>query len=157
MICDKCKRNVATYHSKTSINGYVSEEHLCVSCAKGISFNPFSVFARDFFRDDFDLIGLNGMSKCSCNTTFDSIINFGRAGCPDCYSNYRGLLKDAVKSINSGAKHLGKKPEKEINVVEKEIDILREKLNKAVEIEDYETASELKKQIDNLRAGHNDK
>ena len=34
MLCDKCKKNNASYFSRTTINGVTHEEHLCLDCAK---------------------------------------------------------------------------------------------------------------------------
>lgn len=77
MKCDNCKKNEASFHSITNINGKITEKHLCLDCAKQDSnfidkkenifndfisdfktslsfFSPVSSFNfDDFFEDDF--------------------------------------------------------------------------------------------------------
>ena len=151
MLCDKCKKNVATYHSKTIINGVETNEHLCSECAKkaGVdtnfdfgNFRFFDMFGSPFIEDnDFGLGYLP-------SSIFDNDNDFYE----DRYSS-KGILDDAMQSIKKGAKDF-KEEESKINPNLKK---LQEELKDAVDKEDYEKAAELKKKIDSLKNKDNNK
>lgn len=135
MLCDKCKKNPATYHSKTIINGIESSEHLCSECAREMnrhvdfeSFDMFDIFHSPLDLDeDFDLIP---------NDIFDSHY-------PSFVSNEKGIIDNALSSIKKGAKKYAEEQSK----LDPEVEKLKLQLKDAVENEDYEKASELKKEI----------
>ena len=59
MRCQNCRRNEATYYYKSSINGRVTETHLCADCARKLGYvqrmQPDSFFGDDFFSHPFRL------------------------------------------------------------------------------------------------------
>ena len=59
MKCQNCGRNEATYYYKSSINGRVTETHLCADCARKLGYvqrmQPDSFFGDDFFSHPFRL------------------------------------------------------------------------------------------------------
>ena len=59
MKCQNCGRNEATYYFKSSINGRVTETHLCADCARKLGYvqrmQPDSFFGDDFFSHPFRL------------------------------------------------------------------------------------------------------
>ena len=145
MLCDKCKKNVATYHSKTIINGVETNEHLCSECAKkaGVdtsfdfgNFRFFDMFDSPFIEDnDFGLGYLP-------SSIFDSDNDF--------YENRfssKGILDDAMQSIKKGAKEFKEEESK----IDPNLKKLQEELKDAVDKEDYEKAAELKKKIEALK------
>lgn len=141
MLCDLCKKNMATYHSKTIINGIESSEHLCAECARimnrNVDFDSFDMF--DIFHspldydDDIELIS---------NDLFDN--SFGRQN-----ENNQGIIENALESIKKGAK----KYKDEKSKIDPELENLKQQLKEAVEKEDFEKASQLKKEIDKKEKG----
>ena len=144
MLCDKCKKNVATYHSKTIINGVETNEHLCSDCAKkaGVdtsfdfgNFGLFDMFGSPFIEDnDF---GLGYLPS--------SIFESGNDFYEDRYSS-KGILNDAMQSIKKGAKEFKEEKSK----IDPNLKKLQDELKDAVDKEDYEKAAELKKKIESL-------
>ena len=59
MKCQNRGRNEATYYYKSSINGRVTETHLCADCARKLGYvqrmQPDSFFGDDFFSHPFRL------------------------------------------------------------------------------------------------------
>lgn len=136
MLCEKCKKNVATYHSKTIINGIESSEHLCSECAqklnRSIDFDTFDMF--DIFHPSIDY-----------NDNYNVIPNDIFASPFDLYqSNNQGIIGNALSSIKKGAKKFSDEKSK----VDPEIENLKRQLKEAVDNEDYEKAVELKKEIE---------
>ena len=131
MLCTKCKQDIATYHSHTNINGFVKEEHLCQSCAR-LKSNKFSFDIKTLIQSNnfIDVI--------------DKAFAINDFNCGRYYGSSESILDQAKNSIKKGTRNF------ELNKIQ-EIDILKQKLTQAIEIEDYERASELKKEIDKLK------
>lgn len=85
----------------------------------------------------------------------------GRLGCPECYDTFKEELRPVIhRCQNGGTHHIGKRPsnyEKLIEAKEQKLDVeeqirlLRLKMAKAVEVENYEVAGVLKKKIEELQ------
>lgn len=139
MLCDKCKKNNASYFSKTTINGVTHEEHLCLDCAKklnkSLNFDDFDIFDECFnvpklFQNDFGSMLLSPFE--------DDFFDYGR--------DNTSLIGDALNSINVGAKKFESEREK----INPKVIELQNKIKVAVDNEDYETAAKLKKEIEKI-------
>ena len=116
MLCDNCKKNNATTHLKTIINGEVFEQHLCSDCAKekGVEKefnleNPLLSLMNSVFGEDKIKISGQEVKHCKgCNSTLDDIINIGKLGCADCYETFKSELLPYLKRIHGETKHIGK-------------------------------------------------
>ena len=64
MKCEHCGRNEATFFYKSSVNGRVTQVHLCQDCARRMgytdslrrSMQPMSLFGDGFFGSAFSLL-----------------------------------------------------------------------------------------------------
>lgn len=154
MLCDKCKKNTATYFSTVNINGNVTETHLCSECAKDyntFNFNSFfgSPKLNEFGFDSDEL-------TCDCGYTLSDYIETGLLGCAKCYETFRNYLNNNLIKFQYGVSHNGKTPaDLSEDTTENKIKKLELELKKAVSEENYEYASELKKQIIALKEGEN--
>lgn len=141
MLCDKCKKNVATYHSKTIINGIESSEHLCSDCARelnrSVDFDSFDMF--DIFHPSIDFNNDLGIIP---NDIFESPFELYQ-------SNNQGIIGNALSSIKKGAQKFSDEKSK----IDPEIENLKNQLKEAVDKEDYEKAVELKKEIEKRMKG----
>ena len=166
MKCDICKENLATYHSRTNVNGDVTEVHLCQECLEKSNYNPFSLFTSNLFEDRKDYLFDNYFDKrqstssaaCKkCGTTLSQILNLGKIGCPDCYNEFKDQIMYAIGSLNYGDKHIGKSVDDTLPKSDKakKLAILQKQLKELVKEEKYEQAAILKKEIDSLKAGDN--
>lgn len=178
MLCQMCKKNSATIHYKSNINGTVSEKYLCAECAAKNGFgektNAMDMFntmdmADNFFDNSADsfLGGLFGemleekqtptpiKTVCpGCGMRYGDFVHGGRMGCEKCYEAFESLLKPTLKRIHGNTRYCGKTPVgygKKASVEEK-IEALKEKLNKAVEAQEYEKAAGFRDEIRALEA-----
>lgn len=152
MLCEKCKKNTATYHSRVVLNGMATEEHLCSECARNYNsnqriFNSFSGGAMALDRRPFD--DFFNIPSLSLFDFEDDIFLNNRTQKAEYSANYENLLNQAEKSIKIGAKNLSKNTEKKNQ--DERLELLRIDLLRAIDDEDYEKASEIKKQIDALK------
>lgn len=167
MLCQVCKKNGATIHYKSSINGTVSEKYLCSECAAksgiGEKSKPNDMFhtvdiVDSFFDNSADSLfgGLFGEMLSSkktpspvtavckgCGMRYNEFVQGGKMGCEHCYETFDSLLNPTLKRIHGNTQYCGKTPagyKKKDNTLEK-INMLREKLAKAVEKQEYEQAA----------------
>ena len=172
MLCQNCGKNAATFHYTVSDNGAVSETHLCRSCAEKAGllhnteayFEPFS-FAEDFFADSETMLGgllggflgnkvntptLRESAVCpGCGMRLAEFAHGGKAGCGKCYTTFKDALAPTIKKLHGNTRHTGKFPSgrKAKPTVEQLRAELTEKMQKAVEKQEYEKAAEYRDKI----------
>lgn len=156
MICDKCKKNNATFHSSVNINGNVTQTHLCEMCAKENKL--FSI--NDFLTPSFEPFNFLNEEEVTCNKcghTLTDFVNTGFLGCANCYKVFEDVIYDNLLKIQPATVHTGKKVNynSDLSEVEQKIKLLELKLKQAVNEENYELAGQIKKQIIALKEGCN--
>ena len=171
MKCSKCKIKDATTRVKRVVNGEYEEYMLCADCAHEMGFtNVFDMELPDMFgglmKSIFGALPeRTSATRCPlCGATFGDIQNTGKVGCAKCYEIFESQLLPSVRRIHSNTTHCGKTPEDvyEENAAEdvkpqttqytKEdmIKELKEKLEAAVKVQNFEKAAELRDKIREL-------
>jgi len=159
MLCDICGKNEATVHLTEIINNEVTKLHLCEECAK----QKASEMEEHFGLADI-LAGLADFGgqlesdemtklKClNCGFTYMDFKKIGRFGCGECYDAFKKNLAPLLKRIHGSDQHYGKAPSKAQKIVKVRDDIqeLKARLQKAVEMEEFEEAAKLRDQIKEL-------
>ncbi|QSO50580.1 UvrB/UvrC motif-containing protein [Alicyclobacillus curvatus] len=163
MLCQECKERPATVHFTKIVAGEKSEFHLCEQCAaeKG----DFFAKAAQAFNFNHLLSGLLNMEsspgvpatqpalRCqSCGMSYSQFTELGRFGCPDCYDSFASRLDPLLRRIQSSESHAGKVPVRAGEQVQgrKELQKLRQELQRAVALENFEEAAQLRDKIRNL-------
>ncbi len=153
MLCQACGKNEATVEFTEIVNDEVKQLQLCDACAKkkGIEME------QHFSIADF-LAGLSepgtGVMKCDkCGMTFDEFQKIGRFGCADCYLAFRENLRPLLKRIHGSTKHTGKSAKAKGSDGQDnrpEISALKQRLQLAVDREEFEEAAKLRDLIRDL-------
>ena len=166
MLCQVCNKNTATIHYKSAINGNTTEKYLCPECAEkaGIGKKTFKSTDSFFNVADDDIFGslfagmMNDSVKKSastpsvcpmCGMRFSEFLHGGKIGCSKCYETFSASLYPTIKRIHSSAEHMGKIPQgldKEMSD-KKKIELLKSKLNEAIEKQEYEMAAKYRDEI----------
>lgn len=151
--CDK----VAVVHVTQVVNGKASHHHLCRSCAeaKGISASTGFVADVPTFLAQLGVgdVGSQevGEEPCSfCGLTFARFKDTGRLGCPHCYTSYEPGIRRLLERIHGSTQHVGKvylPPDPAAADLDRRRALLRSRLQRAVEAEDFERAATLRDQI----------
>jgi len=158
MVCDNCGSGDAVVHLTQIVNDEMTMSHLCEKCAaeKGLDPTPEPVNfpLTDFLAQMGDEPAdetVDSAAECSfCGLTFKDFRETGRLGCPHCYATFEGHLRSLLRRIHGGTTHVGKvylPPDPSISEMEKRLEGLRRKLQRAVDTEDFERAAELRDQI----------
>ena len=169
MLCENCNRSEATTHIKRVVNGETTEHHLCSACANELGYTDmFSGFAplslSDFFGDllgDMSRkpLGAATVPRCPrCGNSFQDIVRESRLGCAECYRTFYDKLKPSLERIHGRVMHSGKhidvKPEvKPEPTKEEKIELLKTKLDQAIQAQEFEQAAKLRDEIKALENG----
>ncbi|MCY6371591.1 UvrB/UvrC motif-containing protein [Clostridium ganghwense] len=164
MLCDVCKKNEATIHITKIINGVKQEIKLCPECAgKSEEFNivpdmdiitPFSF--QNILSGLMDYVNIPSKNNKSvvltcknCGATYREFKEKGLLGCSQCYENFKPTIMSVIKGVQSNAEHVGKIPRKSgKDIVQRQRLLkLKEELQKAVAMEEYERAAEIRDEI----------
>lgn len=173
MLCEKCKKNEATYYYHENVNGAEKTYHLCRDCKdemekKGelgdVDLGMGSML-DSFFADPFKN-GLFGSlftpvrsqistaeKKCTCGMTLREFSQSGMAGCPACYDTFAKELATTVNSIHGRTAHTGQVPAKfrEKISLKQKIEALEKERQEAVKNENYERAAEIRDELKKLK------
>jgi protein arginine kinase activator len=166
MLCDICHKNPATVHLTEIIDNQMTELHLCEPCAQEKS----SQMEQQFGISDL-LAGLVDFDKqaqaqekitaecLNCHLTYKDFKKIGRLGCSECYTYFKKYLASLLKRIHGSNQHTGKIPAKLAQVykqrkkapaVTASLPELRDKLQRAISLEEFEEAARLRDQIRQL-------
>jgi len=157
MLCDICHKNIATVHLTEIINDKVMEMHICQSCAKSKTEELKEQFnISDLLGGLVDTVGVrkqDALLKCHfCGLTYADFKKKGRLGCAQCYGTFKIQLTPLLKKIHSSIHHSGKFPAQSAVKTSSEVKLreLKERLERAVKLEEFEEAAHLRDQIKKL-------
>ena len=159
MVCDLCSKNIATVHLTEIINDQMRELHLCEGCAR----EKGSEMEQHFGLQDM-LAGLADMGEelgeetgdqltCDvCGMTYRDFRKIGRLGCPACYDVFKKKLMTVLRRIHGSTRHVGKIPARTNQDVSDKLRIqeLKRKLQRSVEMEEFEEAARIRDEIRKL-------
>ena len=94
-----------------------------------------------------------GITCKHCGLTYDDFRKFGRLGCSECYEAFKSHLSTLLKKIHGSNSHLGKTPlkiPKDQKKAMMDVHSLKAQLMKAIQMEDFEKAAELRDKIRGL-------
>jgi len=157
MLCQRCKKKQATVHLTTVVDNQMQEKHLCEQCAAQLGETVSYELSLDQILKKFIVsAGAEDMSHLTCpqcGTTFMQFRNTGLLGCPADYDAFKEPLTVLVERAHGGrTQHVGKVPRGRENKRKRQHELmhLKNELEQAVQIEDYEQAAILRDKIAKL-------
>lgn len=164
MLCNICQKNEATVHLTEIVNDQVTELHLCEDCAQQKSMQMEQQFGiSDLLAGlvDFDKQAQAQekiTAEClNCHLTYKDFKKIGRLGCSECYTYFKKYLASLLKRIHGSNQHTGKIPAKFAQVPKQKkrlpvasLSELRDKLQRAISLEEFEEAARIRDQIRQL-------
>jgi protein arginine kinase activator len=165
MYCDECKSRLARVHYTQIVNGKRTEMHLCEECAQkkrelniGFPLEPAFSFQNllagliGHTSGSHKPVGISFVQDMRCNScglTYRSFAKIGKLGCSKCYESFGQNLAPVIRKIHGDSYHTGKIPRRTGGILHlrRERDSLKEELAKAISLEQYEKAAELRDRI----------
>ena len=167
-LCESCGEREAVVHLTQIVDNTITTLNLCEPCAaeKGVDTgtHPAKFPLGDFLASLGEGPGAAGVAAeadvaCpSCGATLRDFRQTGRLGCAECYRAFEPQLRDLLRRVHGNAQHAGERyrgagaapppsgDEARPGPAEALPD-LRERLRRAVEAEDFESAARLRDAI----------
>jgi protein arginine kinase activator len=168
MLCQECEERNAKVHVTKIISGEKKELYLCKDCAQeigGLDFGSefsFDTLLTGLLNDKlapdqkFDLAGTE--TKCkACGLSYKEFSRNGKLGCQDCYKHFGNRLEKVLRRVHSSTSHKGKIPKQAGKKIKqrRRIEELNQKMDAAVEEENFEKAAVLRDEIKEIKANLN--
>ena len=154
MKCEHCGKNEVTFMYRSSVNGHVTEQHLCGECAEKLGYTRAmearnrsmmqSFFGKNSLFDDFFSPGLPGRSRWLLEDPFDDFFS----EMPALRSAVRQETEEPRKQQNELVDH----EEQSRFSRMRRVNALRIEMKQAVGREDFERAAQLRDEIRTLEA-----
>lgn len=169
MVCQVCKKHPATMRFIEVQDKQSSELHLCQSCAeeKGLAIKVVSKkgWHADLLAKLVDDVATDESTKVgpvqcdSCGMLYSSFKESGRFGCAQCYRTFAVKLRPLLRRIHGNTRHVGKHPvgDEESVALTREVQQMEDKLQQAIDVENFELAADLRDRIQNLQIVEIDK
>lgn len=158
--CDYCDKE-AKVHLTQLVGGQVKKVALCDSCAaeKGVTDPTGFALAEMLGGESAPAPGptpkpsSGGSRSCpGCGFTLDDLKRIRRFGCSRCYETFREEVSRMLSGMHKGVQHCGKVPEGLMEQFQrnKRLEDLRQRLEHAIDAENYEEAAGLRDEIRRL-------
>lgn len=174
MICDECGKNPAVFSVTITSGGDTSNRHLCGDCMKKMEATFTQGNIHGFLSSILGMLGAaqkqETQTVCShCGLSYSEFERTGRLGCAQCYQDFQKELKPMLQRIHGSSQHVGRTPAgykaaddqktteqpvaaeapaptpEELNA--KRIEELRQKMDEAVAVENFEAAAQYRDEI----------
>ena len=170
MLCDICGKKQATVHLSEIVDDHMTELHLCEDCAR----EKGAQMEKHFGLSDL-LAGLTDMEvqlephveeklKCpNCGMAYQDFRTIGQLGCGECYKAFKKNLLPLLKKIHGSIQYFGKTPVLSVGINSKTqtakaktisqaqaLQELKTKLQRAIQMEEFEEAARLRDKIKEL-------
>lgn len=161
MLCEMCHKNQATTRILTTVAGKTQEYILCSTCANKNGLIPkyfdFGIgnLLSGFLENVKDKEN-RSVKKCpQCGLTFNEFSRTGKLGCAKCYDAFKDELIPMIERIHGKSTHVKRQDHvglftKSVNLEEK-IKNLQNEMQKAIEVQDFESAAQIRDEIKALR------
>lgn len=153
MLCEDCKKNQATVVITVTAGGEVTTRHLCPECMKKMENSFAQGDVQGFLSSLLSMLSSEPKAPvriCSgCGLAYDEFQRTGKLGCAQCYHDFSDELRPLLFRIHGRSQHAGRVPVDHEKTFQRKrhIDELRERMEKAVIVENFEEAAELRDQI----------
>ena len=138
----------------------MTQLHLCEKCAAGRGIettvsmpkHPLGDFLQAVQQQALELPG-DAVRCAYCGTSLRDFRASGRLGCAQCYGAFEHSLRDLLRRVHGSAKHVGRRydvPNPALLERDASLGELRERLQQAIQSEEFETAAALRDQIRTL-------
>lgn len=160
MLCEHCKERDAVVNLTKIKDNAVTHQHLCERCAaeQGVETSvaqPKTSALTDFLQavNQQAVAAPGDQAACHfCGATARDFRQSGRVGCARCYGAFERSLRELLRRLHNATRHTGRRyvpPAPELVESAGQVDQLRDRLQRAIEAEQFELAAELR---DRLRA-----
>lgn len=162
MLCDVCKENDVVITLTEIFGEGVRQVRLCERCAaeRGVQavFTTPKPQIGNFLQSVHQQVNAaqGDATRCSfCSSTLRDFRQSGRVGCAHCYTAFEQALRDLLRRVHGNSRHVGDSydgPSDEQMLSVGTAEQLRQRLQRAIDTEQFELAATLRDQLRALEA-----
>lgn len=167
MMCEECGIRQAKFHLMKIVNDERTERNLCAVCmAKyqkqlpGIDLTNLAGILNNILENhespelQTEDEGEDSLVCEQCGTTYAEFRKSSAAGCANCYKAFHAPIERIFKRVQAGTQHSGRIPEgvRSGASIRMNIDRLKQRMQKAIQNEEFEQAAKLRDAIRALNA-----
>jgi protein arginine kinase activator len=158
MVCDDCRENDAVVQLTAIKDNVVVQLHLCERCAaeRGVETtvntlpkHPLGEFLNQVQQQVLATPADAG--KCAfCGSTMADFRSTGRWGCARCYVQFEASIRELLRRVHGHSRHIGRDyraPRGEVVERSAILSELKERLQRAIESEQFEQAADIRDRI----------
>ncbi len=151
MLCQHCKKNLATVNYVEIINGEKFESHLCGPCYAALYGELNSKANADLWAGLFGPSSPRVKTCPVCGLSYADYERTGLLGCASCYDVFKEELIPSIRRIQGKVTHVGKveKNNDEFGL-HRRLKSLQSQLEAALREKRFEDAGRLNKQISEI-------
>ncbi len=157
MLCDNCQERDAVVHLTRIVDNAVTQLHLCEKCAAAKGVETTLAVPQHPLGDILQAVQQQASATsedaaaCSfCGATARDFRATGRLGCPHCYDAMEKSLRELLRRLHGSSRHVGQRYDAPVaHVAEKADSVhdLRDRLQRAVDAEQFELAAALRDRL----------
>jgi protein arginine kinase activator len=157
VICDICKEGPAVIQLTEIEGSGVRQLHLCEKCAaeRGVetSVSAAKPQINEFLHTIHQQLPASQTDavRCTfCSSTMKDFRATGRLGCANCYDAFESSLRDLLRRVHGGSRHVGRRYEAPSAAEQPHVSIateLRDRLRRAIETEQFEVAADIRDKL----------
>ncbi len=157
MVCDICKTAEAVIQLTEVEGAGVRHLHLCERCAAERGVETTVASAKPEITDFLHTIhqqlpaAAGDAVRCSfCSSTMRDFRATGRLGCAHCYDAFQSSLRDLLRRVQGGSRHVGRRYEPPAPSVQGHVSTateLRDRLKRAIDTEQFEVAADIRDKL----------
>lgn len=154
MQCEECHQNPATVLITVWSGNGTTVRHLCQACVEKMETSFAKGDMSTFLSSLLSLLSRTPSQeetlRCSvCGLTYEEFQNTGKLGCAKCYEAFSEHLKPLLLRVHGRSQHAGRVPaaQKELCTLEQSILALKDRMEQAVSVENFEEAATLRDEI----------
>jgi protein arginine kinase activator len=159
MVCDMCKEGDVVVNVTKVVGSEVRHLRLCEKCAaeEGVETSvvvPAQVTELLQSVHQHMPAASDDAARCTfCSSTLRDFRSSGRLGCPHCYGAFEKSLRELLRRVHGNSRHVGHRyvapsegdVERSVTATE-----LRERLQRAIESEQFEMAADIRDKLRGL-------
>ena len=159
MICEHCKERDGVVLLTKVKDGAVLQVRLCERCAAEQGVETTVATKTSALTDFLQAVNekatavTGDQAACHfCGATARDFRQSGRVGCARCYGAFERSLRELLRRLHNATRHTGRRyvpPAADVVEQAGQLDQLRDRLQRAIDAEQFELAAELR---DRLRA-----
>ena len=153
MLCEECRQNPATVVITVLTGQETTTRHLCQDCVEKIENSIAQGDVSSFLSSLLSILSRQPKEetlRCSaCGLTYEDFQTSGKLGCAQCYQDFSKQLAPLLQRVHGRTQHAGRVPtnrEAETRLQHSILE-LKDKMDHAVQEENFEEAAALRDQI----------